>query len=179
MEQTRTWGLTIAFDNSISHLSMRRTLFYGAKSPKGDVSPNIGSSFSPSFYEWQVWTVSDDSELAGRKTRKCNSSQRIFLLLKQRFRSESLKRIYSRWSQSRFKRERPQHDFIYRHNTAIPFELLIRCSRAFPAFALVVPQNQPRLHHTVAAVSRWITGLLQLFHTRSCSCHFQSPNKLA
>lgn len=97
----------------------------------------------------------------------------FFLLLKQRFRSESLKRIYSRWSQSRFKRKRPQHDFIYRHNTAVPFELLIRCSPAFPVFAFAVPQNPARLHHTVAAVSCWITGLLQLFRPRSGSCHFQ------
>lgn len=69
----------------------------------------------------------------------------FFLLLKQRFRSESLKGIYRRWSQSRFQRERPQHDFIYRHNTAIPFELLIRCSRAFPAFALAVPSKPTKI----------------------------------
>lgn len=64
MGNVRQWSLealgmsgtdqNLRVDNGISHLSMHRRLFYGAKSPKGDVSPNIGSSFFPSFYEWQV-----------------------------------------------------------------------------------------------------------------------------
>lgn len=158
---------------------MHRALFYGAKSPKGDVSPNIGSSFSSLFMNGRFEPLVTTLSWRGGKPGNVILHGGFFLLLKQHLWSESLKQIYSRWSQSRFKRERPQHDFIYRHNTAIPFELLIRCSGAFPAFAFVVPQNPPRLHHTIAAASCRITGLLQLFRRRSCSCHFQSPNKLA